>query len=121
MPSLGITVAPLDAATARELEVPADVRGVLVTDVDETSPAAGRLATSVGGGPDVILSVEGEAVATPDALRNALRSAKPGDIVTLRVYNVQAKNRRIERVRVGAAQARCHAFGTEAVGGHGAS
>jgi serine protease Do len=106
MPSLGITVAPLDAATARELELPADVRGVLVTDVDETSPAAGRLATSVSGGPDVILSVEGAAVTSPEALRNALRAAKPGDIVTLRVYNVQAKNRRVERVRVGAAQAR---------------
>ena len=106
MPSLGITVAPLDAAAVRELELPADVRGVLVTDVDETSSAAGRLATSVTGGPDVILSVEGEPVTTPDALRNALRSAKAGDIVTLRVYNAAAKNRRVERVRVGAAAGR---------------
>ena len=103
MPSLGITVAPLDAATVRELNVPADVRGVLVTEVDDTSPAAGRLATSLTGGPDVILSIEGQAVTTPAALSDALRSAKPGDIVTLRIYNVQAKNRRVERVRVGAA------------------
>ena len=106
MPSLGITVAPLDAAAVRELDVPADVRGVLVTDVDDTSQAAGRLATSLTGGPDVILSVEGQAVTTPAALREALQSAKPGDIVTLRIYNVQAKNRRVERVRVGAATGR---------------
>jgi S1-C subfamily serine protease len=103
---LGITVAPLDAATVRELEIPADVRGVIVTDVDETSPVAGRLATPRTGGPDVILSVEGETVGTPDALRTALRSAKPGDIVTLRIYNAQAKNRRVERVRVEATPAR---------------
>src|SRR5215207_6047961 len=99
--SLGITVAPLDAAAARELQIPADVRGVLVTDVDESSPLAGRLATPRTGGPDLILSVEDEAVTTPNALQNALRTVKAGDIVTLRVYNVLAKNRRVERVRVG--------------------
>ena len=106
MPSLGITVAQLDAATVRELELPADVRGVLITDVDETSAAAGRLATSGTGGPDIILSVEGAAVTSPEALRTALRAAMPGDIVTLRVYNVPAKNRRVERLRIGTTQAR---------------
>ena len=73
---------------------------MIVTDVDDASPAAGRIATPQTGGPDVILSVEGEAVTTPEALRAALRSAKAGDIVTLRIYNMQAKNRRIERVRL---------------------
>jgi serine protease Do len=106
LPSLGVTVAALDAATTRSLEIPADVRGVLVMDVDDSSPAAGRLATPQTGGPDIILSVEGEPVATPDSLRAALRSSKPGDIVSLRIYNVQAKNRRIERVRLGGATGR---------------
>jgi serine protease Do len=106
LPSLGVTVAALDAATVRSLEIPADVRGVLVMDVDDSSPAAGRLATPQTGGPDVILSVEGEPVTTPDSLRAALRSSKPGDIVSLRIYNVQAKNRRIERVRLGGATGR---------------
>jgi serine protease Do len=104
--SLGITVSPLNAATTRELQLPADVRGVLVTDVDDTSPVAGRLFTLRTGGPDVILSVEGQTVTTPGELRNALRSAKAGDIVTLRVYNVPAKNRRVERVRVAASTGR---------------
>jgi serine protease Do len=106
LPLLGITVAPIDNATIRELELPADVRGVVVTDVAESSPAAGRLATPQAGGPDVILSVEGTPVTSPESLRAALRSTKSGEIVTLRVYNVQAKTRRIERVRVGTASTR---------------
>ena len=39
-------------------------------------------------------TVEGE-------LRKALEGMKPGEIVSLRVYNTQAKNRRIERIRLG--------------------
>ena len=101
LPTLGITVAPLDAATERQLGLPADVRGVVVTDVDDSSPAAGRIATPQTGGPDVILSIEGQAVTSPEALRTALNAAKPGDIVSLRIYNAQAKNRRIERIRLG--------------------
>ena len=104
--SLGITVVTLDSATKSTLDVPQDVRGVIVMDVDDSSPAAGRLATPQTGGPDLILSVEGQPVTTPEALQDALRSAKPGDIVSLRIYNVQAKNRRIERVRLGGATGR---------------
>ena len=106
VPSLGITVEPTDDAAVRELQLPPDVRGVVVTDVSESSPAAGRLATPSTGGPDIILSVEGTPVRTVDALRTALRSAKPGEIVTLRLYNVPQKNRRVERVRVGSSDAR---------------
>jgi len=104
--SLGITVVTLDSATKSTLDVPQDVRGVIVMDVDDSSPAAGRLATPQTGGPDLILSVEGQPVTTPEALQDALRSAKPGDIVSLRIYNVPAKSRRIERVRVGSAAGR---------------
>jgi serine protease Do len=105
-PSLGITVAPAEGDAARGLELPADVHGVIVMGMSESSPAAGRLATPQTGGPDVILSVEGTPVTTPDALRSALRNAKAGEIVTLRVYNVQRETRRVERVRLGAADAR---------------
>jgi len=56
MPSLGVTVAPTDADAVRELKLPADVRGAIVTDVSDSSPLAGRLATPQLGGPDVILS-----------------------------------------------------------------
>jgi ribulose-phosphate 3-epimerase len=52
-------------------------------------------------GPDVILEVEGKAVKTTAELRKALDGMKPGEIVSLRVYNTQAKNRRIERIKLG--------------------
>ena len=104
VPSLGVTVAPTDADAVRELKLPADVRGAIVTDVDESSPMAGRLATPQLGGPDVILSVEDTQVTSPESLRAAIRAVKPGEIVSLRVYNVPAKTRRIERVRLAASQ-----------------
>ena len=101
MHALDVSVTAIDAATARQLQLPPDVQGVLVTGVEDGSVAASHLAAPDAGGPDVILSVEGTPVHTPDALRAALARAKSGDIVTLRVYNVPAKSRRIERVRLG--------------------
>jgi serine protease Do len=102
--SLGVTVAPTDADAVRELKLPADVRGAIVMDVSDSSPLAGRLANPQVGGPDVILSVEDTQVTSPESLRAALRTMKPGQIVSLRVYNVPAKTRRIERVRLAASQ-----------------
>jgi serine protease Do len=101
VPSLGVTVAPASSEAVRELELPPDVKGLVVMDVAESSGASGRLATPQTGGPDVILSVEGTPVTSAESLRSALSGAKAGDIVSLRVYNVQAKNRRVERVRLG--------------------
>ena len=53
------------------------------------------------GGPDIILSVEGKPVKSVADLKQALKGDKAGDIVTLRIYNTQAKNHRIERIRLG--------------------
>jgi serine protease Do len=102
--SLGVTVAPTDAEAVRELKLPADVRGAIVTEIADSSPLAGRLATPQLGGPDVILSVEDTPVTSPESLRAAVRAVKPGDIISLRVYNVPGKNRRIERVRLATSQ-----------------
>jgi serine protease Do len=98
---LGVSVMGVDAATARQLQLPSDVRGVVVTAVKDGSSAATHLATPETGGPDVILSVEGTAVRSPDELRAAIGRARSGEVVTLRVYNVPSKARRIERVRIG--------------------
>jgi len=100
-PALGVKVAPVDAATARQLQLPSDVKGVVVMDVDEGSAASSHLATPETGGPDVILSVEDIAVRTPEELRAALGRVKAGEVVSLRVYNVPSKTKRVERVRVG--------------------
>jgi Do/DeqQ family serine protease len=99
-PALGVKVAPVDAATARQFQLPSDVHGVVVMDVDEGSSASSHLATPDNGGPDMILSVEGKDVHSPEELRAALGQVKSGEIVSLRVYNVPSKTKRIERVRV---------------------
>jgi serine protease Do len=100
MAALGITVAPLDRQARQELELPDDMRGVVVTDVTPGGPAYESVIGPDNGGPDIIRSVEGKAVDTPQQLRDALKGYKPGDIVTLRLYNPRAKTNRIERVRL---------------------
>jgi serine protease Do len=99
--TLGAHVAPLDARTAAQLKLPSDVKGVMVMGVDDGSAAANHLAAPDEGGPDIIMSVEGTPVGTPEELRAALAKSKNGDIVSLRVYNPQAKSKRIERIRLG--------------------
>ena len=74
-PLLGVSVAPTDASAVNELQLPDDVRGEIVTSVDDDSPAADRLAAPDQGGPDIVLSVEGTPVPTPEALRDALHKA----------------------------------------------
>jgi serine protease Do len=97
---LGVSVQSSDDAASAGLRLPADVHGAVVVDVTEGSPAQGRLFTAAAGGPDVILSVEGTPVPTPAALRDALRTHRSGEIVTLQVYNARSGQRRIERVRL---------------------
>src|SRR3954463_8505659 len=98
---LGVTVQSLDRDDVQQLDLPADQRGVLVTGVRPGGPAYGEVAGPDNGGPDVILDLEGKPVKTPADLRQALKNYKAGDIVSLTIYNTQAKNRRIERIRLG--------------------
>ena len=101
MHMLGASGVAVDAQAAQELRLPSDIRGVIVTGVEDGSSAESHLATPEEGGPDIILSVEGTPVQTPEQLRAALNNMKAGSIVTLSVYNVPAKSKRIERVRLG--------------------
>ena len=98
---LGLTVQPLDQESVRQLDLSSEQRGLLVTGVAPGGPAYGEVAGPDNGGPDIILDLEGKAVKTPADLRQALKSFKSGDIVSLRIYNTQAKTRRIERIRLG--------------------
>jgi serine protease Do len=98
---LGVTVAPVDRDDTAQLGLTKDQRGLIVTDVKPGGPSWGELADPDGGGPDIILEVEGKAVKTPAELRQSLSSMKAGDIVSVRVYNPQAKARRIERIKLG--------------------
>ncbi len=101
MGKLGVTVAPVSREDAARFELGPAQRGLVVTDVTAGGPSWGELVDPERGGPDIILEVEGRPVKTTAELRDALKSMKAGDIVSLRVYNTQAKNRRVERIRLG--------------------
>jgi serine protease Do len=98
---LGLTVQPVDQAAASQFELGPEERGLIVTDVTPGGPAHGEVAEPENGGPDILLSVEGKPVKATSDLRQALKSYKRGDIVTLRLYNTRARNHRIERIRLG--------------------
>ncbi len=97
---LGITVEPLTDTFAREAGVPASVKGVHVSDVDVASGARGKLVDS-----DIITEVvyprPRHAIRTVADLQTALSALKPGDVITLGIYNVQQKAARLETIRVG--------------------
>ncbi|HEX2450248.1 MAG TPA: trypsin-like peptidase domain-containing protein [Gemmatimonadales bacterium] len=97
---LGVMVQPVTGTIAQELQLPADARGLIVTDVTPGGPAWNILFDEETGGPDVIVSVEGKPVKAEADLRNALRTEPPGSVVSLRVYNPRQQGRRVERVRL---------------------
>ena len=101
MNRLGISVEPVTPAVAQQLELPGNMRGLVVTDVTPGGPAWETLVDDPRNGPDIIISVEGKAVKTEAELRNALTAEKPGSIVTIGVYNARAHSRRIDRVKLG--------------------
>jgi serine protease Do len=98
---LGVTVQPVDQDAVQQLQLSSSQRGLLVTGVEPGGPAYGEIADPDTGGPDIILEVEGKAVKTVADLQGALKGYKAGDIVSLRLYNPQAKGNRIERIRLG--------------------
>ncbi|HYF39944.1 MAG TPA: Do family serine endopeptidase [Gemmatimonadales bacterium] len=101
MNRLGISVEPVTADVAQQLQLPANMRGLVVTDVTPGGPAWETLYDDPQrNGPDIILSVEGKPVRTEADLRNALKAEKPGSIVTLGIYNPRAQNRRVERIKL---------------------
>ena len=101
MNRLGISVEPVTPDIAQQLQLPANLRGLVVTDVTPGGPAWETLVDDPRNGPDIIVSVEGKPVRTEADLRNALKGEKAGSIVTLGVYNARAQARRVDRVKLG--------------------
>jgi serine protease Do len=102
MNRLGISVEPVTPDAAQQLRLPADARGLIVTDVTPGGPAWEVLFDDPQrGGPDIILSIEGKAVRNEADLRKALQSEKTGSIVSLRIFNPRAQTRRVERIKLG--------------------
>jgi len=79
----------------------AEHTGPLVSDVDVDSPAEGRLFPPQQGSVDIVTHVNGTRTRTVEDFQRALRSASPGDVVSLRVFNTQGGGQtRIVRLRV---------------------
>ncbi|HEY6004669.1 MAG TPA: trypsin-like peptidase domain-containing protein, partial [Anaeromyxobacter sp.] len=80
-PKLGVSLAPLTPAMARELGVAPGSEGVVVTDVVDGGPAQ---RASVRRG-DVILEVNRQAVKKPDDVAAVISKMKEGQIALLRI------------------------------------
>jgi serine protease Do len=96
--ALGISVQQLPTEVARRLGP--EHTGVLVTDVEISSPARDRLNTQRSGAPDVITHVNGTRVRTAAEFERAMGGVRPGDVISLRIYNPQGGGlSRVERIR----------------------
>jgi serine protease Do len=80
-----MTLRDLNPSLSERLDLPRGMRGVLVMEVEpgEAAEDAGLTAR------DVIVSVNGEAVATVDGFDRAIEAARPVGRARLRVYNAQ--------------------------------
>jgi serine protease Do len=97
---IGITVQNLTPTMIQDFELPREVRGVVVSQVDPNGPAYGTIFSLSDNAVEIITSVEGKPVRSEEDLRKALDDAGKGSIVTLRIYNVQAGASRITRLRL---------------------
>jgi serine protease Do len=97
---LGISVEALGSDDVRNLA--SDMRGPVVTDVDDDGPAFQKVFPPAGGSADVILQVNGTRVRTPEELQRAVHGLQAGQIASLYVANVSgsASTRRMVRIRV---------------------
>ena len=93
---LGIRGADVTAGLAEAAKLPSDVKGVLVQQVENNSPAekaglrGGTESVTVNGeqvmvGGDVITAIDGQAVSGIQSLRNILAKHNSGDNVSLEV------------------------------------
>ncbi|HEX2639340.1 MAG TPA: Do family serine endopeptidase [Pyrinomonadaceae bacterium] len=76
---LGLSLQPLTPQTARQLGVPADSEGLVVTDVDQNGPA-GDAGIARG---DLLMEVNRKAVRSVDDVRSALESAGDRPVLLL--------------------------------------
>jgi S1-C subfamily serine protease len=98
---LGVGAQPIEPDIARLFDLPVE-RGLLVVRVyegsgaDEAGMRAGTDEVVVAGesyrlGGDVIVEVDGKAVATPEDLREAVSATEPGDKVKIEAYRDDEK------------------------------
>jgi serine protease Do len=94
--SLGMTLRDLTPVVAERIGLPRETRGVVVVEVE-----AGEVAEDAGlVRGDVIVTVNGEPVASTDAFERAIAEARPAGRARLRVYNAQIEGYRMIALRL---------------------
>jgi serine protease Do len=89
--SLGMTLRDLTPVMAERMSLPRETKGVVVLEVEPGGAAEG--ANLFRG--DVIVSVNGQPVATTADFEQQITAAKPAGIARLRVYNQQVEGYRM--------------------------
>ncbi|MGH9142163.1 MAG: PDZ domain-containing protein, partial [Vicinamibacterales bacterium] len=93
---LGLTVRDIDRAAANRLDLPKELRGVLITRVEAMS-------SSFDGGIErgtVLLEINRQRIESVTDYRRIARVAHPGDILTLYVYSPDLEQRQLKTIRV---------------------
>ena len=97
---LGVGVAPVTPDVAQELQLPDNVRGLVVERIDPSGPAAGQL--QIG---EVITAALGAGAPRPirsvDQLHDAVQGARNG-VVSLQVYSPQAQTAHVVNIQLSA-------------------
>jgi serine protease Do len=83
---IGFTVVSVTAEEAARHGLPREA-GLLIDQVTPYGPAAGRVAARATGSPQLLRSVNGQAVRTESEFDAAVRRLSPGDAVSLRVVD----------------------------------
>ncbi|MBI4503122.1 MAG: trypsin-like peptidase domain-containing protein [Gemmatimonadetes bacterium] len=100
---IGISVDPIsEREAAQDENIGVEHAGLLVSSVDPDGPAADKLLPRSAIGADIITHINEERVKTLADLSAALRSVKPGDIVSFRVWSMRgegASGSRVVRLR----------------------
>jgi serine protease Do len=94
--ALGLTVRDLDRQTAVRLDLPAAMRGVLITRVE---PLSAAFDGGISRGA-ILLEVNRRRVESADDYRRMTRATSPGEIVTLYIYSPDIDQRQLKTVRV---------------------
>jgi serine protease Do len=83
---LGVEVEELTRDIRRALDLPSNIKGVVISSVDEYGPYARRAFTEIWRGA-VITSINRTEISDIEDYREAVKSLEPGDVVGLEVYN----------------------------------
>ena len=88
---LGISVEPIPVELARQANLDAEARGLLVREVNLDGPANQQLVARTDVIAEVLRPAPRRAVKTVADLERALSRVRDGDIVSLYVYNIGAR------------------------------